>query len=248
MGVSYNPSTVTSGLVLCLDAGNTKSYPGSGTAWSDLSGRRIDASLVNGPSYSSSNGGAILFDGTDDYCTTNNTFSTLANNLFADANGAWSVSAWFKFPVSPSGTRTGNASWMVVGRAGGIATAATFAIFVGSATDTTYGPYAPYYCACVVRGAVTIISPASVNDDVWHNVVVTWNGTSGKMYFDSIDRGSFTVGTAAVQSGNVVVVGSNGGTSHTFQGSISNTLIHNRSLSAAEVTQNFNATRSRYGI
>ena len=52
------------GLVLCLDAGNRKSYPGSGTTWTDLSGRGNNGTLTNGPTYSN---GAIVFDGVDDY-------------------------------------------------------------------------------------------------------------------------------------------------------------------------------------
>jgi hypothetical protein len=67
MGISYNPRIVTDGLVLALDAGNTKSYPGSGTAWTDLSGRGNTGTLVNGPTYSSANGGSIVFDGVNDY-------------------------------------------------------------------------------------------------------------------------------------------------------------------------------------
>jgi hypothetical protein len=57
------------GLVLCLDAGNTKSYPGSGTTWTDLTGRGNNGTLTNGPTYSSANGGSLVFDGTNDYVT-----------------------------------------------------------------------------------------------------------------------------------------------------------------------------------
>jgi len=67
MSVNYNPRTVTDGLVLCLDAGNRKSYPGSGTVWTDLSGRGNTGTLTNGPTYSSANGGSIVFDGSNDY-------------------------------------------------------------------------------------------------------------------------------------------------------------------------------------
>jgi hypothetical protein len=63
MATNYNPGIVTSGLVLCLDAGNTKSYPGSGTTWTDLSGNGNTGTLVNSPSYSSS--GYFSFDGTN---------------------------------------------------------------------------------------------------------------------------------------------------------------------------------------
>jgi hypothetical protein len=67
MGISYNPRTITDGLVLCLDAGNSKSYPGSGTTWTDLSGRGNNGTLVNGVGYNSGNLGSLVFDGVDDY-------------------------------------------------------------------------------------------------------------------------------------------------------------------------------------
>ena len=67
MGLGHSPSIVLNGLVLALDAGNTKSYPGSGTTWTNLVGGGNNGTLVNGPTYSSANGGAIVFDGVDDY-------------------------------------------------------------------------------------------------------------------------------------------------------------------------------------
>jgi hypothetical protein len=70
MAIAYNAKIVTSGLVLALDAANAKSYPGSGTAWTDLSGRGNSGTLTNGPTYSSANSGSIVFDGTNDYITT----------------------------------------------------------------------------------------------------------------------------------------------------------------------------------
>ena len=71
MSLSHSPSIVTNGLVLCLDAGNTKSYNASisTTAWTDLSGRGNTGTLTNGPTYNSSNGGSIVFDGVNDYAT-----------------------------------------------------------------------------------------------------------------------------------------------------------------------------------
>ena len=78
---------VTSGLVLCLDAGNIKSYPGIGTAWTDLSGRGGIGTLTNGPTYNSANGGSFSFDGIDDYVSSVSNL-TLANNF--------SVSLWLR--------------------------------------------------------------------------------------------------------------------------------------------------------
>jgi hypothetical protein len=65
------PAIDTNGLVLYLDAANPASYSGTGTTWADLSGFGNSGTLVDGPSYDHSNGGTIVFDGLDDYVSTN---------------------------------------------------------------------------------------------------------------------------------------------------------------------------------
>ena len=57
---------IQDGLVLALDAGDKNSYPGSGTTWFDVSGNN-NGTLTNGPTFNSSNGGSIVFDGVDDF-------------------------------------------------------------------------------------------------------------------------------------------------------------------------------------
>jgi len=79
MGTNYNPRIVTSGLVLAFDAGNVKSYPGTGTTWSDMSGNGNTGTLTNGPTYSSTNGGSIVFDGVDDKVDMSTSLGTLSN-------------------------------------------------------------------------------------------------------------------------------------------------------------------------
>ena len=64
--IGYNPSIITSGLVMCVDAASPRSYPGSGTNWYDGSGTGNNGVLQNGPTYSSANLGSIVLDGTDD--------------------------------------------------------------------------------------------------------------------------------------------------------------------------------------
>ena len=58
---------VTDGLVLLLDAANTKSYVSGSTIWNDLSRSGNTGTLTNGPTYNSSNGGSIVFDGSNDF-------------------------------------------------------------------------------------------------------------------------------------------------------------------------------------
>ena len=67
MSGNVAPNVVTNGLVVCLDGANLYSYPSSGTLWSDLTGNRNNFTLINGPTYDTSNGGSILFDGVNDY-------------------------------------------------------------------------------------------------------------------------------------------------------------------------------------
>ena len=63
--MNYGPKITTNGLVLCVDAADKNSYPGSGTAWNDIGGQGYTGTLTNGPTFNSSNNGSIVFDGTD---------------------------------------------------------------------------------------------------------------------------------------------------------------------------------------
>ena len=85
------------GLVLCLDAGNSKSYPGSGTTWTDLSGRGNTGTLVNGVGYSASNGGALSFDGSNDYIT------IPFNSVFNVTSNPFTVIIWNKKNTTSNG-------------------------------------------------------------------------------------------------------------------------------------------------
>jgi hypothetical protein len=112
MGLSHSPSIVTDGLVLALDAANIKSYPGSGTAWTDLSGFGNTGTLVNGPTYSSANGGSIVFNGVDDYAITSTitNYKSLNMWVYLDSKDTYlldartgSPSGYFWFPGGDAG-------------------------------------------------------------------------------------------------------------------------------------------------
>jgi hypothetical protein len=81
-------SIVTDGLVLYLDAGKTNSYPGNGTMWTDLSGNSLNGTLVNGPTFDSANNGSIVFDGSNDYVT-------VANNALLNPTTTITIGAYF---------------------------------------------------------------------------------------------------------------------------------------------------------
>ena len=85
----HSPRIVTNGLVLCLDAANPKSYPGSGTAWTDLVSSN-NGTLQNGVGYGSTNKGVLVFDGVDDNVNCGNDASI---NF---GTGDFTVSVWFR--------------------------------------------------------------------------------------------------------------------------------------------------------
>ena len=88
MGFYRGPNIVKDGLVLHLDAANYKSYPGSGTTWSDLSGNGNNGTLTNGPTFDSGNRGSIVFDGSNDFVYLSNPSS------LAFGTGDFSIEIW----------------------------------------------------------------------------------------------------------------------------------------------------------
>lgn len=77
MAYRNGPKIITDGLVLCLDAAGTKSYPGNGTTWTDLSGNGNNGTLINGPTFSSDNGGSLVFDGSNEWVACSASLSKL---------------------------------------------------------------------------------------------------------------------------------------------------------------------------
>ena len=226
MGVYAGPEINESGLVLSLDAGNTKSYPGSGTTWTDISGRSNTGTLTNGPTYSSANGGSIVFDGGDDGVSTN---------------------------ASMTGVQTFTAiSWIRTTNTGGynfIFSAGSF----GSPTIAGWG--------LVINGTNLRFDHCNITTVMDFNVPSIYDGTWRQVgiYRDSNNIAGIIVNGVVVITINYNVAFTNttfslgyrpGGTTYNpfFGGNIAQASVYNRALSAAEVSQNFNALRGRFGI
>ena len=105
MAVGYNPRIVTDGLLFCVDAGNTKSHSGSGTSWNDISGKGNTLTATSSPTFSSSGGGSIEFDGTDDLYTIDNTFVGSGQIATTEPDGNYTLEAWINVHTS-QGTNT----------------------------------------------------------------------------------------------------------------------------------------------
>jgi hypothetical protein len=89
MSFNFSPKAITNDLIFYVDAANPSSYPGTGTAWFDISRSRISGSLINGPTFSSTNLGSIVFDGTNDYVGLINDSRTQFTNKSQATIEAW---------------------------------------------------------------------------------------------------------------------------------------------------------------
>ena len=237
MGLSHSPRIVTNGLQLCLDAGNTRSYPGSGTTWTDLSASRT-GTLTNGPTFSGSNGGSINFNGTNSqYVDLNSTFSSVIN-----------FSLPLTFEVFAYINLSGNDE-VLIGNSfndGGILLRKTSTNLIRAGFFSTNENY-------------LLLDSGVLSASGWYQTVYTYNGsgasfTNTNLYVNSIL--SKTLVPGALGAANSIPLNRNlflGQTGESpfnkyLTGSIAIARIYNRALSAAEISQNFNATRGRYGI
>jgi formylglycine-generating enzyme required for sulfatase activity len=215
---------VTNGLVLWLDAGIAPSYAGSGTTWTDISGNRNNGTLTNGPTYNSSNGGSIVFDGVNDYISTVFNRGILGNQT--------TLSCWFKY----SGTAGRTYSPIFGGIDGG-----GTEFFVGKdAGNTNIGVQDGNYNAAFVTGS------NAFNGD-YHHIAYTYENGTGKIYLDGVLRntGSFTKCNDAEQ----ITIGYEAELSgYLFVGNIALVNIYSRVLSSSEVLQNFNAQKALFGL
>jgi hypothetical protein len=230
--VTVLDNPVTSGLILHLDAGNPASYPGSGTTWTDLSGSGNTGVLTNGPGYSGLNGGRITFDGADDVIS-------IANSASLQVGDTFTVSAWIN-ATSLTG-RLGIFSTRTANPAG------CWQIEVGEGNALPNG--------ISVTGVGTwIFSSASgiLTTNTWYHICYTKNGNAqlgGTLYLNSVSlTPAATTAYSIINNSDIKVVGRGAATTQNFPGSISQTLLYNRALTADEVTQNFNASRGRFGI
>ena len=218
MSVKNRNSIVTGGLVFYVDAGNGDSYPGSGTAWSDLVGSN-DGTLTNGPTYSSANGGSIVFDGVNDYTT-----------VSVPTSGDTTYCAWFKTNGSNANKRIIHAN--TNGQR-------NFSLGAGS-TSGYVGGY---------DGTNQPLTTSTFDDDTWHYAVAVMKTNDYKVYIDGQNQtltwGLGTTGNWNNNTTSVEYIGRSGGGSY-LNANLAQVKIYNRALSASEVLQNYNALKNRF--
>ena len=241
MGVFAGPEIVEDGLVLTLDAGNTKSYPGSGTTWTNLSGNGNNGTLVNGVGYDSASGGSLTFDGTNDYVSIPNMSTYLTNktqfsySTFIKITGAGTFGMFFTF-----------------GNSNNFANDITFYY---KPADTTLNFQVNN--GSDGRGLVSYTAGQYDNICVVYDGNQSTNATRLKVYINGnlqtltfIDYNvpASTSSTSFTDCVIGIYSTANYASTTLFSGNVGTSQLYNKALAAAEVKQNFNALRGRFGI
>ena len=223
---------VSNGLVLHLDAGNSNSYSGSGTTWSDLSGNGNHATLVNGPSFSSSDGGYIHFDGSNDR-------ASISSLDVPDK--PFTIAAWVNHD-SVNGWRTYAGQDTSMSGAGG-------ALYFQKRNNTNY--FAISTRPSDGTSGSVAFSTTTASTNTWFNVCGVASTTAMKIYINGTLEATTNNSTSiAARTGDLLIGAGfyNNNIVDFFDGKISSVLIYDRELSATEVTQNYYSIKSRYGL
>jgi hypothetical protein len=223
------PAIDTNGLILYLNAANPASYSGNGTTWTDLSGFGNSGTLLDGPTYDNSNGGSIVFDGLNDYVSTNLLLNTITNVT---------LHGW----VYIDNTSLRGPFIRVGGGTNG------YAIGIGSGTFDQAGNQMialfPY---------VRWINTNTNYGTGWKFFTFTLSATSlPKFYLNGqLIIGSFSGSNPSMPDSGVYLaknIGDLGGGFRIFAGKIAQVSVYNKELSATEILEFFNSTKSIYGL
>ena len=216
MSSAAGHNTVTDGLVLCLDATDIRSYSGSGTTWYDRSTNGNNGTLTNGPIYSSADGGAIVFDGSNDYVDI--TWGIMTGN------SAYTYDLFFKKRSDI------NSNWISYG-----SSSASQLNQIGIFNNTI---------GILNYANDTAISVSSIASNTWYHLCATHDGSTSKVYFNGVlavqKATTYNFGSSNLNIGRAI------NSSNYSPISIGNVRIYNKALSQAEVLQNYNAQKARY--
>jgi hypothetical protein len=228
-------NVIKDGLILYLDAGNKLSYSGSGTTWRDFSGFENNG-VINGANFNSS--------GYFEFTSTSDNIELGATNKFAGNN--ITVEVWV-YPTSSNG----NYIWGNYD-GGGYVNGDFMLRFdpVGSSAERR--PLLQIGTGSNIGSQ--FISTTQYDYDNWYHIVCTWDGTTGLIYINGsnqattrLNGGTGASGTAANNT-SPFYIGTGPPLNDSVNGNYGQFRIYNKTLSAAEVLQNYNALKYRYGL
>lgn len=224
MSINSPIKAVNTGMVVCLDAGNLKSYVGSGTTWTDLTKNGRNGTLTNGPTFSGANGGTIVFDGTNDYVSVTSMYN------FATSNELTAI-IWAKSAVS-----TWNENGFLLSKRDQfIIHPNASAKSVGCYVNTTTGGW-----------QATTITPSDIT--IFNHYAMTFTGGTIYAYLNGVL--SATVGgvgsTLSSDTGDMYIGWDDGISGRYLNGSVGLVMAYNRALSSDEILRDYNSTKTRY--
>jgi len=231
MSNKYGPRIVTDGLVLCLDAADTNSYPRTGTVWYDISGNGYNGSLINGPTFDSNNAGGIDFDSTDDYVQLSEVSAFQTNKftieMFLKTEQALDSSKFFGFFSTITSL---NAGFQLFWRGSSYQ---YFYLFVGDIVVTS--------------------SSGSIPSGTFLHLAATYdagNVNNVALYVNKTRYSGTGLGTYATSNLPPRIIGrrADSTTNYHLDCKLYTTRFYNRPLSESEVLQNYNATKGRFGL
>ena len=230
MSVFSGPEIVNNGLVLHLDAANPRSYPGTGTAWNDLSGNGNTGTLVNSPTYSTSNKGIMTLNGTNNYVNV----PSISSGQFASG---FTFAGWCR-------TSAFSSTWMWP-FATTVSSGGAFLQFGKVASNGNLR----FNGAPALYSGTNLDASVNIADGIWHYIVAVWDTQFRYIYVDGTLRASLASVLGANPSAfGTVRLGARVGPLEYWNGSFGPMSIYTRALSATEILQNFNAVRGRYGV
>ena len=233
LGVIVEPEPVISdGMVLRLDAANSKSYIGTGTTWNDVNSASFPFTLTNGPVFNTN--GFFDFDGANDY-------AVIANTAALKPTVAITLEQWLNADDWNAGTSSSNYKCSLSCTSGG-----GYSHNIWSGTFTSY-----LYAGGAYRTPSTNVSTLVG----WHHFVTTFDGRYTRLYVDGELKSTIDIGTTGnlisyVPNSIFVGAEASGGTAPEgfyWDGKIGTTAIYNRALSAAEIAQNYTVSK-RYSL
>ena len=222
-----SPGIIDDSLLLYFDAGNYQSYPIAGTTWYDLSGRRSNGTLTNGPVYIRDGGGAIDFDGTND---------VVSGVISSDISSDFSIEFFIKRDGSQLSFNSIFSLWNP-SSPGPVAGSMQMDFGDVDGTNTL---------RVAIFTTVLFSDTTSLPDNTWTHFVFTKNGTT----FSLFRNGVFVTSTTAAVTASLkdFVIAQNRAANKFFSGAVSFFRFYSRALSQQELLQNFNATRARFNI
>lgn len=232
MAKHHGPKNTTTGLIFCVDAANSNSYPGSGSSWIDLMGNHGELAMT-GNTYDMSSGGSILFDGAiGSFASTTNTFTQYAEMT-------WDT--WFN---RTSAINTFNMVFSSTGLP-----------YLGFRDASTLGVENKFIFSWWAGAQRSISSPTPGTDNTWYNVTCTLKRdtlattSTAAMYVNGV-----LVVTSTTAPGTVDVISQNGVMklanysfqAYPFNGKISMLKVYNRILTEKEIMRNYESHKSRF--